>query len=58
MFFVSTIRGRQLVHIQDLAAKKEQRLEKRANEKILAEKGIDKAKKMLIHSIYRHGQYF
>ena len=34
-----------------------QRREKRAKEKIASEKGINKSKGLLIHAIYRHGQY-
>ena len=56
--FISGMRGRNLVHIQDLAAVKEQRFEKRAKEKIAAAKGIDKAKTLLIHAIYRYGHHF
>ena len=54
---ITGMRDRHGVHVQDLAEVKAQRREKRAKEKIALEKGIDKSKGLLIHAIYRHGQY-
>ena len=55
--FITGMRDRHGVHVQDMAEVKAQQREKRAKEKIAAEKGIDKLKGLLIHAIYRHGQY-
>ena len=55
--FITGIRYRHGVHVQDLAEVKAQQREKRAKEKIALEKGINKSKGLLIHAIYCHGQY-
>ena len=46
------------VHAQDLAEVKAQQREKRAKEKIAAEKGMKTLQGLLIHVVYRNGQYF
>ena len=46
------------VHVQDMAEVKAQQRKKRAKEKMAAEKGMNELQGLLIHAIYRHGQYF
>ena len=52
------MRDHHKLHVWDLTKVKAQRRETRAKEKIAAEKGMNKLQGLLIHAIYRHGQYF
>ena len=55
--FITGMRDCHGVHVQDLAEVKAQQREKRAKKIIASKKGIDNSKGLLIHAIYRHGQY-